>query len=420
MSNSLLEYEKLKPAEWAGLSPKERLALLKKVEDRVAAEENRKPREIVPVKLKERVNGEYRSETPDYIFINESLINSTYLDDGDGASASLPGYTASKALLTVLHEGRHAYQDDCVKGKNAYINGVEMHGTTLAELAKNQGKLDDETLRLWQMQDLIYFNAKETDLGPLGGELRYYFQPVEDDAERFAVQRIQELAVELDDPLFSICCSIHKDIRDDMEQKAEMLWQGPHYRRYCIDKIEVEFAKYQKKCRADQAIPNTVAPEKKVNIPKDKPNLIRYALFGGILLYLLIMYLIAAPSGLVSHLLWIMAAMIPFLPVILLLRFFPKLHNKKGGILLAAIFGVFLLLMQMFYSWLSLLFLVGTAWVLLKGLGSAAPNLLTITRENADGTTTTETRIVGDDMAAEIAGAKAQLRSEGYTDIREG
>lgn len=418
MSNSLVEYEKFNPAVWAGLSPKERLNLLQMIEDRVAAEENRKPREIVPEKLKKGVNGEYRPGTPDYIFINEDLINSTSQDDGDDTRAPLPGYTASKALLTVLHEGRHAYQDDCVKGKNAYINGVEIHGTPLAELAKGQGKLDDETLRLWEMQTYIYFNKEENeDIGPLGAELRYFFQPVEDDAEWFAVQRIQKLAAEIDDPIFSICCSVHKNIWDDMEQEAEMLWQGPHYRRYCIDKIEVEFAKYQKACRADQATPDIPLAH---HIPKDKPNLIRYALFGGILLYLLIMYLIASPSGLVSHLLWILAAMIPFLPVILLLRFFPKLHNKKGGILLAAIFGIFLLLMQLFYSWLSLLFLVGTAWVLLKGLGSAAPNLLTITRENADGTTTTETRIVGDDMTAEIAGAKAQLRSEGYTDIREG
>jgi len=120
------------------------------------------------------------------------------------------------------------------------------------------------------------------------------------------------------------------------------------------------------------------------------------------------------------HLLWIMSAVIPFLPVILMLRFFPKLRSRKGGILLAAIFGVFLLLIQLFYSWLMLLFLVGGTWVLIKGLGSVAPNLLTITRENADGTTTTETRILGDNPASEINAVKSELRREGYTDIREG
>ena len=373
MSDSLLDYKitgwmtEFKPAVWAKLTPKERLCLLQEAEDRIAAEENRKRREIVPEKMKKGVNGEYRPGTPDYMYISEDLINSTYLDGGDDTKASLPGYTASKALLTVLHEGRHAYQDDCVKGKPSYIDGVERKDKPLVKLAKDAKKVDDKTLALWDMQRFVYFDGDETDLGPMGGELRYFFQPVEDDAERFAVQKIQELASEVDDPFFSICCSIHKDVWNGMEQQAEMLWQGPTYRRFCIDQIEVRFAKLQKAWHADQATPNTVAPKGKASnplthhIPKDKPNLIRYALFGGILLYLLIMYLIADPSGFVSHLLWFMAAMIPFLPVILLLRFFPKLHNKKGGILLSAIFVVFLLLMQLFYSWLSLLFLVGSA-----------------------------------------------------------
>lgn len=408
-----------KPNKWAALSPGKRIDLLQKVENRVAAEENREPRTIVPQKMD--VNGEYRPETPKYIFINEDLINSTELDE-----YVRYGYAASQAMQTVLHEGRHAYQDDCVKGKNAYINGVEIHGTPLAELAKEQGKLDDETLNLWKMQDLIYFRKGDFYLSPPDQFLRYFFQPVEADAESFSMQKLLTLAEQVNDHDFWESCDIQVSVRKTLAKNAETMWKGPDFREKIAQDVVYAHTLLLMKEKSEQETSTAAAPKRTMkaftalNSEAGKCNLVQTAFWGGILLYMFIMYLIAAPSGFVSHLLWFMAAMIPFLPVILLLRFFPKLHNKKGGILLAAIFGVFLLLMQLFYSWLSLLFLVGTAWVLLKGLGSAAPNLLTITRENADGTTTTETRIVGDDMAAEIAGAKAQLRSEGYTDIREG
>lgn len=429
MSDSLLDYKitgwatQFKPDIWADLSPEERLGLLREAENRVAEEENRRPREIVPIPLPDNKYGVYSPNDPENIYINEKLVQTLYLDDFYDTGDIVPGYTASIALETVFHEGRHAYQDDCVKGKPAYIDGIKSE-KRLVDIAKKEGKLDDETLKLWRMQDWAYFDSTKKDphLTLLDKYLQYYFQPTEDDAEAFAMRKLQEIAEKVNDDHFSMCCMIQAIIREEKEKNARELWQDPDFRKIIAQDVVYKYAQVmeEKASRQESEPKGKAVSPLTLPVPKGKPNLIRYALFGGILLYLLIMYLIASPSGLVSHLLWFLAAMIPFLPVILLLRFFPKLHNKKGGILLAAIFSIFLLLMQLFYSWLSLLFLVGTAWVLLKGLGSAAPNLLTITRENADGTTTTETRIVGDDMAAEIAGAKAQLRSEGYTDIREG
>lgn len=422
MSDPLIEYEKFKPAKWAGLSPSERLELLKKVEDRVAAEEHRISREIVPVKMDDL--GKYDPDDPFRVYINENLVNTTWLDgqDENGRPANRPGYTVSMALSTVYHEGRHAFQDDCVKGCSAVIDGKLCADVILREVAN----IDSKIVNLWAMNYLKDVYADYSDQAPPDQFLLYFFQPIEDDAESFAIRKLLELAEQVDDHDFWAACGRQVETYKNNEEHAAVTWKGPDFREKITQHIKHKYSLLLMEKKSEQETSNASAPKRKAeiplapHIPKDKPNLIRYALFGGILLYLLIMYLIASPSGLVSHLLWFLAAMIPFLPVILLLRFFPKLHNKKGGILLAAIFGIFLLLMQLFYSWLSLLFLVGTAWVLLKGLGSAAPNLLTITRENADGTTTTETRIVGDDMAAEIAGAKAQLRSEGYTDIREG
>lgn len=418
MSDSLLGYKltgwftQFKPDLWAELSPDERLCLLQEAEYHAAEEENREPREIVTQPRPNNDYGAYLPSDPKKIYINEKLIQTLYLDERYNTT---PGYTASIALSTVLHEGRHAFQDDCIKGKNAYINGVESN-TRLSEHAK----IDDETLKLWKKQDLAYFHHTKDDpyLTPLNKFLQYFFQPVEDDAEAFAMRKLQEWADQIDDFQFRVCCNLQTNNRAEHEADAQALWQNPNFREEIAKDVSEKYDLIMK----ERASAQPSASEKKgINpVPKGKHVVIHYALFAAILLYLLIMYLISAPSGLLHHLLWIMSAVIPFLPVILMLRFFPKLHSRKGGILLAAIFGIFLLLIQLFYSWLMLLFLVGGTWVLIKGLGSVAPNLLTITRENADGTTTTETRILGDNPASEINAVKSELRREGYTDIREG
>lgn len=418
MSDSLLGYKltgwftQFKPDLWAKLSPDERLCLLQEAEYHAAEEENREPREIVTQPRPNNDYGAYRPSDPKKIYINEKLIQTLYLDERYNTT---PGYTASIALSTVLHEGRHAFQDDCIKGKNAYINGVESN-TRLSEHAK----IDDETLKLWKKQDLAYFHHTKDDpyLTPLNKFLQYFFQPVEDDAEAFAMRKLQEWADQIDDFQFRVCCNLQTNNRAEHEADAQALWQTPNFREEIAKDVSEKYDLIMKKRASAQP---SASEKKRINpVPKGKHVVIHYALFAAILLYLLIMYLISAPSGLLHHLLWIMSAVIPFLPVILMLRFFPKLRSRKGGILLAAIFGIFLLLIQLFYSWLMLLFLVGGTWVLIKGLGSVAPNLLTITRENADGTTTTETRILGDNPSSEINAVKSELRREGYTDIREG
>jgi len=421
MSDSLLGYKltgwftQFKPDLWAELSPDERLCLLQEAEYHAAAEENREPREIVTRSMADKAYGAYLPSDPKKIYINEKLIQTQYLDDYYNTGDISPGYTASIALSTVLHEGRHAFQDDCIKGKHAYINGVESN-TRLAEHAK----IDDETLKLWKKQDLAYFHHTKDDpyLTPLDKHLQYYFQPVEDDAEAFAMRKLQEWADKIGDSQFRTCCTTQMILREYKENDARELWQTPNFREEIAKDVLKKYDLIMKKRASAQ--PSAAEKKSAQPLPKGKHAIIQYALFAATLLYLLIVYLISAPSGLLHHLLWIMSAVIPFLPVILMLRFFPKLRSRKGGILLAAIFGVFLLLIQLFYSWLMLLFLVGGTWVLIKGLGSVAPNMLTITRENADGTTTTETRILGDNPSSEINAVKSELRREGYTDIREG
>ena len=404
------------PDKWAKLSADERLSLLQEAENRVAAEEHRLARTIVPQKMEDK-RGYYSQEEPSKIYINEDLINTTYLDKSQLSGEEWPGYTASIALETVYHEGRHAFQDDCVAGRPAVMDGK----LRADKLLRDYANVDSKTLELWKMQDLIYFSKETIGEDLPDADYWIYFQPVEDDAEDFAMKKLQEFAAQLGDADFSLCCDTQIGTREIMEKAAEDMWQSSDFRKKIADEIVSQYARSGKTPPSeketapakDSAIPAAV------NIGMRKAALVQYTLFGGILLYLLIIYWIADPSGLVPHLLFILAAIVPFLPVILLLRFFPKLHNKKGGILLCVIFAAFLLLIQLVYSWLMVLFLVGSAFFLLKVVGSSASNRLTIVRENADGTTTTETRILGDNAAAEIAGVKAQLRSEGYTNIRE-
>lgn len=142
---------------------------------------------------------------------------------------------------------------------------------------------------------------------------------------------------------------------------------------------------------------------------------LQLVLFAGTLIWLFLMYWIAAPSGLLQHMLWFVSAAIPFVPVVLLLRIFPSLRNKKGGILLLALFAILLLLIQKLYFWLSIAYLVVGTISLFKGISNILPDTYTVTLENADGTTTTETHILGDNPEQDIKTIDSGYTSQGYT-----
>lgn len=412
-----------KPSEWEKLSPDERLGLLQEAENRIAAEEKRMARTIVPQKMEgknKRCNGYYNPNDHTKIFINENLINDTSGDDAENGP-DLPGYTACTALKAVYHEGRHAFQDDCAKGRSAVINGKMQADRLLKDVAKEEGRLDDNTLKLWKMQQRVYFTDEDEEKGLPDAYLRYYFQPNEDDAEDFAIQKIHEIAEQLDDFDFSVCRNYHQLRKKGKEQEAERLWNRSDFRDQIAQEVRNRYNRIGNVVASVQAIHRASAPAGKTavtpafNPEKRKFSPIQYAILGGTLLWLLLLYWIAAPSGLLQHLLWFVSAAIPFVPVVMLLRAFPYLRNKKGGILLLALFAILLLLIQKLYFWLSIAYLVVGTIALFKGITNILPDTYTVTLEDADGATTTETHILGNNPEQDIKTIDSGYISQGYT-----
>lgn len=132
--------------KWNRLSENERLDRLQSLENTMAEEQNRVPRKVTPCECEGC--GFYDRDTPDKLFINQNYVNSkTPSDQYD-------------AMNTIIHEGRHAYQDDCVKDR----------------IKHNE---PPETVSTWDKNNNVY-NSFDDD------SLKYRFQPVESDAYDYA------------------------------------------------------------------------------------------------------------------------------------------------------------------------------------------------------------------------------------------
>jgi hypothetical protein len=88
---------------WAKQTTEQRITALQALEDLMASKQGRQSRAVKTAALPTGVNGGYGPKTPDNLYINESLL----VDDS----------VSFQLMNTVIHEGRHAYQDDCVAGK---------------------------------------------------------------------------------------------------------------------------------------------------------------------------------------------------------------------------------------------------------------------------------------------------------------
>ena len=87
-------------SNWAISSYAERLEALQSLENYFADMQGRTRRTVQAVDLKEGVMGKYNPSVPTNIFISQQLLN-----DNTGNF---------EAMDTIVHEGRHAYQDDCI------------------------------------------------------------------------------------------------------------------------------------------------------------------------------------------------------------------------------------------------------------------------------------------------------------------
>ena len=128
-------------------------------------------------------------------------------------------------------------------------------------------------------------------------------------------------------------------------------------------------------------------------------------------------------SSLLRTVLWFVASMVPYvaLPIVCLkwkgvMHFF---RSKWGGIVLLTLFAVIHLLVPMLTELLFGVCAAAATFVVLKMVTAFGPNgTLTITREHADGSTSTETRAFYGSAEEAVTRAERDLRAEGYDDIR--
>lgn len=144
---------------WNKLSENERLDALQYLENQIAVEEGRKPRQVFPDdRLGKGECGYYEESDSTHIYINRDYLQSSK----NGGQYD--------AMNTVIHEGRHAYQDDCVQGRITHNESPE----TIDKWKKNSD------------EDVYYpsgLNRREY--------LNYRYQPIEEDANNFAQSKIE-------------------------------------------------------------------------------------------------------------------------------------------------------------------------------------------------------------------------------------
>lgn len=166
---------------WVNLDESARVEVLQCVEEHSALDAGREPRTVIAEWLETSDEavcmGKYDRDR------NVIVLNSSQL-----LPDSLHGKTHDRMTETTLHEGRHAFQWDCVEGKAQHNNPRQVREWT--------ANLTEEG----------YIRPKEN--------LRAYInQPVEKDAREFAKAKLAEIEAERVAIIRNQSQSVHRDAR---------------------------------------------------------------------------------------------------------------------------------------------------------------------------------------------------------------
>lgn len=143
---------------WSTLDSDTRLCLLQEVENRRAKIDGRQPLKVSVKKMDPSLMGACCTH-PDGS--QELVLNDLFVK-----VSRFGAHSASEALNTILHEGRHAYQNHCVR--------------------EGKGKVTKRMILEWMISQETYINsAKDYDL--------YMLQAIEMDARYFARREIQKI-----------------------------------------------------------------------------------------------------------------------------------------------------------------------------------------------------------------------------------
>ncbi|MDR0460088.1 MAG: hypothetical protein LBH62_01425 [Nitrososphaerota archaeon] len=166
-----MDFSEFQTTCWTSVLGRDRkLHLLGQLEEGMAKKQGRKKkRNVIEITNEEdgallkEAWGAYNPDTPCKLYINPCCLDST---------DAFINYTA---INTVIHEGRHAYQDDT-------IHADKKHGHEL-----NKRKIDMEKMELWKL-NLDY--SKECGGFKDDDKAGQRFQPIEDDAHYYTFRKM--------------------------------------------------------------------------------------------------------------------------------------------------------------------------------------------------------------------------------------
>lgn len=164
---------------WNRYGEADRLQLLQEVENRRAKIDGRPPIPILARRLFPNTAGGYGVWKDDGKFIKAIGLNSLFFTDAKpdlfSGKRGFNFHVGIQALETVLHEGRHAYQD--------YV------------IYNSPDRIAKQVLYEWLSSDAYYFRSSEPLAGNLAGKefLLYTLQSIEMDARRFARRQLIEI-----------------------------------------------------------------------------------------------------------------------------------------------------------------------------------------------------------------------------------
>lgn len=187
--------------KWGWLSGNEKLSRLQSLENSMAAEQGRLPREVTT--YHGEGCGYYDRNDPGKLYINEDYIYST-----------TPGEQYD-AMNTVIHEGRHAYQHDCIDGR----------------ISHNES---EDTLSMWNKNNEIY-NVPDDNFS------RYRFQPIEVDANDYADSKMEAFNdfYGKDANYRNYIESVNDNKQDDIDRAIRDI--GPNYQENIANQIASEY-----------------------------------------------------------------------------------------------------------------------------------------------------------------------------------
>lgn len=168
ISNYMTNIEDIRFENWKDLTLEQRVNVLNEMEQHIAAIEHRPAATISSEKLEDNTFG-YQS--------NDSIvINSTYLEQSSTNPQAL-----DKMLETLIHEGRHRYQQYNVEERLVHESPAQVE--TWRENFEELGYKDGSPIPIIEIGPIgLFTNERLSDLG----FRLYYYQPVEVDARNFA------------------------------------------------------------------------------------------------------------------------------------------------------------------------------------------------------------------------------------------